>query len=104
MRVGILGTGAIANKHAQAYRNVGFEIAACSNKSEHRGRDFAAQWNATFVSDYFDLCQYPGLDFIDVCTFPDFHLQPVQACAAIGRPVQLQKPIATNLATAREII
>jgi UDP-N-acetyl-2-amino-2-deoxyglucuronate dehydrogenase len=104
MRVGLLGTGAIANKHAQAYRNIGFELAACSNKTESRGREFAERWGAEFVLDYRDLCQCPGLDFIDICTFPDFHLQPVEACAEIKRPVQVQKPIATNLDTARQMI
>lgn len=104
MRVGLLGTGAIANKHAQAYRNIGFELVACSNKTEARGREFAGRWGAEFIPDFRDLCRYPGLDFIDVCTFPDFHLEPLKVCASIGRPVQVQKPIATNLETARRMI
>jgi UDP-N-acetyl-2-amino-2-deoxyglucuronate dehydrogenase len=104
MRVGLLGTGAIANKHAQAYRNIGFELAAVSNKTESRGREFAVRWGAEFVAGYRELCRHPGLDFIDVCTFPDFHLEPVEECAAIRRPVQVQKPIATNLETARRMI
>ena len=104
MKVGLLGTGAIANKHAQAYKNIGFELVACSNKTEARGREFAARWGAEFVPDYRDLCRFPSLDFIDVCTFPDFHLEPVQLCAQIKRPVQVQKPIATNLSAARQMI
>ncbi len=104
VRVGILGTGAIANKHAQAYRNIGFELLACSNKTESRGREFAGRWGAQFIADYRELCRYPGLDYVDVCTFPDFHLQPVEVCAAIGRHVLVQKPIATDLATARKMI
>jgi len=104
VKVGLLGTGAIANKHAQAYANIGFELAVCSNRTEAHGRNFAARWGCEFVSDYRDLCRYPGLDFIDVCTFPDFHLEPVQECAAIGRAVMLQKPIATNLENARRMI
>jgi UDP-N-acetyl-2-amino-2-deoxyglucuronate dehydrogenase len=104
MKVGILGTGAIANKHAQAYRNIGFEVVACSNKTEERGRKFAEQWGAKFIPNYRDLCHYSGLDFIDVCAFPDFHLEPVEACAEIKRPIQVQKPIATNLDTARKMI
>ncbi len=104
MQVGLLGTGAIANKHAQAYRNIGFDLIACSNKTESRGLEFAERWNAEFVPDYRELCRYPGLDFIDVCTFPDFHLEPVELCASIKRPIQVQKPIATNLADARQMI
>ena len=104
MRVGILGTGAIANKHAQAYQNIGFELAACCNKTEARGREFAARWNTAYVADYRELCRYPGLDYIDVCTFPDFHLDPLQVCAEIGRAIHVQKPIATNLETARQML
>ena len=104
MRVGLLGTGAIANKHAQAYKNIGFELVACSNKTESRGREFAERWNTKFIADYRELCRYPGLDYIDVCTFPDFHLEPVRACAEIKRHVMVQKPVATNLETAREMV
>ena len=104
MKVGLIGTGAIANKHAQAYQNIGFELVACSNKTVSRGEEFAARWGARFLSDYRELCKLPGLDFIDVCAFPNFHLQPLEVCAEIRRPVQLQKPIATNLGTAREIV
>lgn len=104
MRVGLIGTGAIANKHAQAYKNIGFELAACWNRTVERGEQFAQQWGAKFVPDLGELCRYEGLDFIDVCTFPDAHLEPVQICAEIKRPLQVQKPIATNLETARQMV
>ncbi len=104
MRVGLIGTGAIANMHARAHRNIGFELVACTNKTAARGRDFAQRWNAEFVESTPDLCRYPGLDYVDVCSFPDSHLEPVKFCAEIKRPVMLQKPIATNLAEAREMI
>ena len=41
---------------------------------------------------------------MDVCTFPDFRLQPIKICAETKKHVQVQKPIATNLDTAREMI
>jgi UDP-N-acetyl-2-amino-2-deoxyglucuronate dehydrogenase len=104
MRVGLIGTGAIANMHARAYRNIGFELAACSNKTLARGRDFAQRWNAEFVASTADLCRYPGLDYVDVCSFPDSHLEAVCFCAESKRHIMLQKPIATNLAEAREMI
>ncbi|MGH9653095.1 MAG: Gfo/Idh/MocA family protein, partial [Bryobacteraceae bacterium] len=45
-----------------------------------------------------------GLGFVDVCTFPEWHLEAVEACAEAKRPVQVQKPIATNLEAARQIM
>ena len=41
MRIGIIGTGAIARKNAQAYKNIGFQVTACTNTTESRGRTFA---------------------------------------------------------------
>lgn len=104
MRVGILGTGAIANKHAQAYKNIGYQVVACSNQTEARGREFAERWNCEFLPDYKSLCHFPGLDFVDICTFPDFRLEPLEACAEIRRHVLVQKPIATNLETAGKMV
>ena len=44
------------------------------------------------------------MDYVDVCTFPDFRLQPIEICAQTGKHVQVQKPISTNLETARQMI
>lgn len=104
MRVGIIGTGAIAHKHAQAYRNIGFTVAVCHNASPESGRRFAEQYGARFASTYEEVCSDPGVDFVDVCTFPDFRLQPLKICAAHGKHIQVQKPISTSTAIARQMI
>jgi UDP-N-acetyl-2-amino-2-deoxyglucuronate dehydrogenase len=104
MNVGLIGTGAISQKHAEAYRNIGFKITVCTNRSRESGCAFASKYGAEFLSSYEEVCHHPSVDFVDVCTFPDFRLQPVQQCAASHKHIQLQKPISTNLETAREII
>jgi UDP-N-acetyl-2-amino-2-deoxyglucuronate dehydrogenase len=104
MKVGIIGTGAIAHKHAQAYRNIGYEVTVCTNKRREYGEQFAAQYGAEFVSTFEDVCRHPNVDYVDVCTFPDFRLRPIQACAQSGKHVQVQKPMSINLATAREMM
>jgi UDP-N-acetyl-2-amino-2-deoxyglucuronate dehydrogenase len=104
MRVGLIGTGAIANLHARAYMNIGYSIRACTNVTQEKGRKFAAAHGAEFIERYDDLCGHPEVDFVDVCTFPAFRLQPVRACAAHRKAVQVQKPMATDLPTARGMI
>ncbi|MCS6954380.1 MAG: Gfo/Idh/MocA family oxidoreductase [Bryobacterales bacterium] len=104
MRVGIIGTGAISHKHAQAYRNIGYQVTVCTDINEEAGRKFAAAYGAEFVRSYEEVCRHPNVDYVDVCTFPDFRLPPVEACAAAGKSIQVQKPIATNLETARKMI
>ena len=104
MRVGIIGTGAISYKHAEAYKNIGYEVTACTDISEQNGKRFADQYGCEFIRNYEDLCRHPKVDYVDVCTFPDFRLQPLKICAESKKHIQVQKPIATNLDTARDMI
>lgn len=104
MRIGLVGTGAIAWKHAQAYRNIGFTLAVCTNRNVKTGQRFAGQTGAAFVNTFEEVCSDPSLDIVDVCTFPEFRLPVVQACARHGKHVQVQKPIAVDLPTARKMI
>ncbi len=103
MRVGLVGTGAIAAKHAQAYRNIGIELAACSNRSESRGRAFAEQFGCRFTPDYRQLIA-DDVDFVDVCTYPDVHAEIMQACADEKRHVLVEKPISIDRETARRML
>lgn len=104
MRVGIIGTGAISHKHAQAYKNIGYTVTVCTDVYEPAGHKFAEQYGCTFVPTYEELCHHPEVDFVDVCTFPDFRLQPLEICAETKKHIQVQKPISTNLETARKMI
>jgi predicted dehydrogenase len=104
LRVGIIGTGAISYKHAQAYKNIGWEVTVCNDINEANGAKFAAEFGSEFVRTYQEVCRHPKVDFVDVCTFPDFRLQPIEICAETKKHVQVQKPISTNLETARKMI
>jgi UDP-N-acetyl-2-amino-2-deoxyglucuronate dehydrogenase len=104
MRVGIIGTGAIAHMHARAYKNIGWTVRACTNVTQETGRKFASTHGAEFFERYEDVCRHPEVDVVDVCTFPAFRLEVVTACAAQRKPVQVQKPIAADVATARRMI
>jgi len=104
MRVGIVGTGAIAHKHAQAYRNIGYQLVACGGLNPARATKFAEQYGCEAVQRWQEVCERSALDFVDVCTFPDVRLEPVALCAAARIHVQVQKPMATNLETARGML
>src|SRR4051812_14989437 len=104
MRVGMIGTGAISQMHARAYKNIGFEVTVCTDIFEEGGRKFADQHGAEFVRTYEEVCRHPRVDYVDVCTFPDFRLQPIEICAETKKHVQVQKPISTTLENARQMI
>jgi UDP-N-acetyl-2-amino-2-deoxyglucuronate dehydrogenase len=104
MRVGIIGTGAISRKHAQAYRNIGYSLTACSASDPERGRRFADEYGCRLFQRWQNVCLDAEVDFVDVCTFPNFRLEAVELCAKSGKHVQVQKPIAINLETARKMV
>jgi UDP-N-acetyl-2-amino-2-deoxyglucuronate dehydrogenase len=104
VRVGIIGTGAISWKQAEAYKNIGYEITACTDINAASGQKFANATGAEFVDSYEKLCRHPRVDYVDVCTLPNFRLEPVAACAKAKKHVLVQKPIATNLKTAQKMI
>jgi len=100
----MIGTGAISQKHAQAYKNIGYELVVCTNTSEASGRRFAEQWGAEFVTSYEEVCRHPRVDYVDICTFPEFRLPPMQICAETKKHVQVEKPISTKPEIARAMI
>jgi UDP-N-acetyl-2-amino-2-deoxyglucuronate dehydrogenase len=104
MRLALIGTGAIAHLHARAYRNIGYTLQVCTSRTEETGRKFAAQYGVEFVRTAEEACSRADVDFVDVCTLPDVRLEPVRLCARYRKHVQVQKPLATSLTTAREMI
>lgn len=97
MRIGLVGTGAISHKHAESYSAIGYDMVACSNRGRQKGEQFAAQYGCDFIPDYRDLCARDDIDIVDVCTFPDSHVEICRSAAARGKHVLLQKPMALTL-------
>ena len=104
MRVGIVGTGAIAGKHALACRNIGFTVVACTNRSAATGEAFAAKYGCEFVPTVEQLCSRGDIDYIDLCTLPGVRLDVAELCAQHGKHLLVEKPMAIDLATARGMI
>jgi UDP-N-acetyl-2-amino-2-deoxyglucuronate dehydrogenase len=104
LNVGIIGTGAIANLHARVYRQIGFNLRVCTDAHEPAGQQFAGKHGVEFLPTAEAVCAHPEVDFVDVCTFPDYRLQVVEMCATHKKAVQVQKPIATSPEVARRMI
>jgi UDP-N-acetyl-2-amino-2-deoxyglucuronate dehydrogenase len=104
MRAGIIGTGAIAWKHAQAYKKIGYTITACTNRTAEKGRKFAEATGAEFVATPEELSARADVDFLDVCTFPSYRLEAVELGAKYGKHVLVQKPMANDTETAAKMV
>jgi UDP-N-acetyl-2-amino-2-deoxyglucuronate dehydrogenase len=104
VQVGIIGTGTIAHKHALAYRNIGYQIVACTNRDQAKGMAFAFEHGTEFIPTVEALCRHPKVDYVDLCTLPGYRLPVLKYCAEAGKHVLVQKPIATRMEVAREMV
>ncbi len=104
VRVGLIGTGAIAQMHARAHKSIGHVVRACTDLNPDVGKAFASEFDAEYLPSWEDLCRHPEIDIVDVCAFPNVRLGPVELCAKHGKHIQVEKPIATSVDIAKRMV
>jgi predicted dehydrogenase len=104
--VGVIGVGAFGEEHVAAYRTLyDVEVVAISDTRESRLQEIASKYGVpNCYSDYKELCARKDIDLVSVVTPEAYHLDPVLAAAREGKHVLLEKPIATSVEDAKQII
>jgi predicted dehydrogenase len=104
LNIGIMGSGFIARTHAHAVSN----SVTRATLAGVAGGTRAAALGADFQTRHFDsiesLAASPLVDAVIIATPHHFHRDHALLCAAHGKPVLLEKPMATSVAQCREII
>jgi len=99
--------------HSNAYRQVAhfFDVDPKPRMVAIAGRDEAGVKAAAeqlgwegYETDYHDLIARPDVQLVDVSTPGDTHKEVVLAALAAGKNVICEKPLANNLAEAREML
>ena len=106
IRVGLLGSGFIADSYAEALLDVrNAELAANYSRSPERREAFAARWGSPAThADMAALCADPGVDLVVVALPNEVHADAVRAAASAGKGVICTKPLARSGAEAQEIL
>jgi len=96
IRIGIIGTGNLANTHATHYNNIpGVRLAACCDLNRKRAEEFAKNHNVEKVYDTLEeLVQDPSLDAVSVVTWNNAHCAATVAALNAGLHVLCEKPMA----------
>jgi predicted dehydrogenase len=104
-RVGIIGTGGMANTHAKNYGEIkGVAIAACCDIDGERARAFAEKWDIPrWYTDYKKMLDGEKLDAVSIATVDAAHAPVSLAAVSRGLAVLCEKPLATTLADARRM-
>src|SRR3712207_4149147 len=105
VRVAIIGTGGIANAHADALlQQPGVELTAAVDIDAARAEEFAAKWgvtrNAPSLKEALD---GGGLDLVAICTPPSSHFPLALEALSLGLHAVIEKPPALSLAQMREL-
>ena len=105
MSFGIIGCGAAAEGHAEALTKTReSKLVAVADIDERRGREFADKHQASFFRNYHDLLALKELEAVNICT-PNYLHVPIGVHAAkAGKHVFVEKPLATTLEQADELI
>ncbi|MDF2500517.1 MAG: oxidoreductase [Anaerosporomusa subterranea] len=95
IRVGLVGSGFIAELHMYAYRRVyglNIEISAVVSRGDHV-LDFAKRHHIpTVYRDFRDLLADKDIDVVDICTPPSLHADMAVEAMQAGKHVICEKP------------
>lgn len=106
IRVGILGSGFIADCYADSLLDVREGVLAANfSRDPERAAQFAERWNSpAWTTDLAELCERPDVDLVIVALPNEAHVEAVRAVAAAGKGVVCTKPLARTGAEAAEIL
>ena len=106
MRVGIIGTGWIAQKAAITLNGLTeCEAYAVGSRSQHTADDFAQKWNITRAyGSYSELITDPDVDLIYVGTPHSHHYDVTREALLAGKPCLVEKAFMANARQTEDIL
>lgn len=105
IRLGIVGTGGMANAHADNFSKIrGVQLAAACDVVPERAQAFAQKWKIKRVyTDPVEMVAAGGLDAVAVVTVDSAHAPVTLAAIGAGLHVLCEKPLATSLDDAKQM-
>ena len=102
---GLIGVGAIAQAYINALENCEFaRMAAVADVRPDVAAAAAESTGSRGFTIYRELADWGGCDAVIICTPPVTHSEIARHFLELGIPVLCEKPLATSLAAARELV
>lgn len=103
--IGIVGTGVHGARYARHVREdaPGLALAAISRRSP-AGADQARAWGCRWHPDWRDLVADAGVAAVIAAATPDLNPALAAACAAAGKPLLVEKPLAVDPAAGEAML
>ncbi len=107
LKVGIIGTGWIAESHIQSYKiQPDVEIVAAADLIPGKAEKFMEKFGVTgvrFYPSHKEMIDNEELDAVSICTYNTQHAEPTIYALKKGIPVLLEKPFTVTLEEAEEV-
>lgn len=106
LRVGIIGTGWIAEKAAITLKGIeDCEALAVGSRSQEKADDFASKWGIPKAyGSYTELIADPDVDLVYVGTPHSHHFDVTKEALLAGKPSLVEKAFMANYRQAKEIV
>ncbi|MET0507690.1 MAG: Gfo/Idh/MocA family oxidoreductase [Burkholderiaceae bacterium] len=106
IRVCLAGAGAFGIKHLDGIRNIdGIEVTSVVGRRMDATREVAEKYGVGHVAtDLADSLARPDVDAVILCTPTQVHAEQAIQCLKAGKHVQVEIPMADNLADARAVV
>jgi predicted dehydrogenase len=105
LKVGVIGPGRHGSRYvAHILEDLpGLELVAISRRSPE-GETQARNWGATWYRLWSDLAADPRVEAVVAAATPDINTALAQACAELGKPLLVEKPLAVSTAGAASMV
>lgn len=106
IQVGLIGTG----KHGSRYAgHLVHDVAQCLqltaiSRRSHLGEEQAAAWGAAYFADWRELVLSPRVEAVISAVTPNLNEEIGKLCVEAGKPLLLEKPLATDLEAGRRLV
>ncbi len=106
MNICLAGTGAMGEIHVKALKKIeGVQVVSVAGRTERGVKDFAEKWNIPFSSTDLEACiDRPGVDAVILTTPSDQHHDQTILALRKGKHVQVEIPMALNLADSQHML
>lgn len=103
--VGVIGTGFMGEMHARILRDLpNVELVGVYDQQWILSSTVAESLGVKAFRSLEELLAHKDLDAVSICVSDDNHLEPTLAACEAGKHILLEKPIATNLDDAIQIV
>jgi predicted dehydrogenase len=105
IKAAVVGAGAFGEEHLRTYASMPqIEIGGVYTLNPQRGEELCERYGGTNYESLQALAQDESIHLVSIATPENQHLEPFKVLSQNGKAIYVEKPLASNLAEARQML